>query len=71
MTPMQLGVAAETQVFLLSCLAGAGLGAVYDCLRVFRTAVKHNKAMFFIEDFVYALFSALYILFSERPRQDS
>ena len=52
MTPMQLGVAAETQVFLLSCLAGAGLGAVYDCLRVFRTAVKHNKAMFFIEDFV-------------------
>lgn len=64
MTPMQLGVAAETQVFLLSCLAGAGLGAVYDCLRVFRTAVKHNKAMLFIEDFVYALFFGfIYFIF--------
>lgn len=56
MTPMQLGIAAETQVFMLSCLTGAGLGALYDCFRVLRTAVRHNKIMLFIEDFAYSIF---------------
>lgn len=56
MTPMQLGIEAETQVFLLSCAAGLGMGAAYDCIRAMRAAVKHGKAVVFIEDFAYALF---------------
>ncbi len=65
MTPMQLGVAVETQVFLFSCLAGLGLGAAYDCLRVFRTLIPHNKIFIFIEDFLYALlFGFVYFVFA-------
>lgn len=62
---MQLGVAAETQIFLLSCVTGLGLGAVYDCLRAFRAAARHNRAVIFIEDFFYALFfGAVYFIFA-------
>ncbi len=65
MTPMQLGVATETQVFLLSCLCGVALGAVYDCLRVLRATVRHGKILLFVEDFLYALFFGfVYFIFA-------
>lgn len=62
---MQLGVSAETQIFLLACTTGLGLGAVYDCLRAFRRSARHGKAAIFIEDFLYALFfGAVYFIFA-------
>ena len=59
MTPMQLGIHAETQIFLLATLAGAGAGAVYDCLRCLRAALPHGKVL------CYAVFfGAVYFLFA-------
>lgn len=55
MEPMQLEIAAETELFLLACLLGAGMGAIYDMFRVLRNTVEHNKVFVFAEDFVYAL----------------
>ncbi|MDE6150240.1 MAG: spore cortex biosynthesis protein YabQ [Ruminococcus sp.] len=56
MEPMHLEIAQETEYFFLSCLLGAGLGIIYDLVRVFRNTVKHNKVLVFIEDFIYAAF---------------
>lgn len=65
MTPMQLGVEAETQIFLLSCAAGGFMGAAYDCLRALREMVKHCKAAEFIEDMLYAMFfGGVYFIFA-------
>ncbi len=65
MTPMQLGIHAETQIFLLATLAGAGAGAVYDCLRCLRAALPHGKVLCFAEDLLYAVFfGAVYFLFA-------
>lgn len=56
MEPMHLEIAQETEYFFLSCLLGAGLGVIYDFIRVFRNTVKHNRVVIFIEDFLYASF---------------
>lgn len=56
MEPMHLEIAQETEYFFLSCLLGAGLGVIYDFIRVFRNIVKHNRVVIFIEDFLYASF---------------
>ena len=56
MEPMHLEIAQETEYFFLSCLLGAGLGVIYDFIRVFRNTVKHNRIVIFIEDFLYASF---------------
>lgn len=56
MEPMHLEIAQETEYFFLSCLLGAGLGVIYDIIRVFRNTVKHNRIVIFIEDFLYASF---------------
>lgn len=55
MEPMQLEIAAETELFLLACLLGAGMGTIYDMFRVLRNTVEHNKVFVFAEDFVYTL----------------
>ena len=55
MESMNLELGFETEVFLLSCLLGAGLGVVYDILKVFRNTVGHNKIVIFVEDFIYAI----------------
>ena len=52
---MHLELGFEVELFLLSLLLGAGLGAIYDILRVIRNVVKHNKVVTFIEDFIYAI----------------
>lgn len=56
MEPMHLEIAQETEYFFLSCLLGAGLGVIYDFIRVIRNTVQHNKVFVFIEDFLYAAF---------------
>ena len=55
MEPMHLELAFEAELFFLSCLLGAGLGVVYDILKVLRNMVGHHKVVVFIEDFIYAL----------------
>lgn len=54
MEPMQLEVAAETKLFLLACLLGAGMGINYDLLSIMRNTFVHGKVWMFIEDLVYA-----------------
>lgn len=55
MEPMQLEIAAETELFLLACLLGTGMGVIYDMFRILRNTVHHNKVFVFAEDFVYTL----------------
>lgn len=64
MEPMHLEIAAETELFLLACLLGAGMGIIYDFFRVIRNTVRHNKAFVFVEDFVYTMmFGFAFFLF--------
>ncbi|MGN0601107.1 MAG: spore cortex biosynthesis protein YabQ [Oscillospiraceae bacterium] len=61
---MQLEIAAETELFLLACLLGAGMGIIYDMLRVIRNTISHGKVFLFIEDFAYTiLFGFAYFVF--------
>lgn len=55
MENMQLGLALETEIFLLSVLLGGGMGVVYDFLRVIRALIPHGKIFTFIEDFAYVV----------------
>lgn len=65
MLPMQISITRETQIFLLSCVAGLGLGAIFDCFRVLRAAIRHTNFLVFIEDFIYAVFfGVVYFIFA-------
>lgn len=65
MEPMHLEIAAETELFLMACLLGAGMGIIYDFFRVVRNTIKHNKVFVFIEDFIYTLmFGFAFFLFA-------
>lgn len=55
MENMQLGIALETELFLLSVVLGAALGVVADIVRVARALLYHPKALVFVEDFAYVL----------------
>ena len=48
-------IAHETEIFLFAVLLGAGLGVLFDILRVFRAVVPHGKILTFIEDFLFTL----------------
>jgi hypothetical protein len=64
MTPMQLGTAAETEIFGLAVTAGAFLGLIYGLFAVIRSTLK-LKAVCFICDFLYAvMFGAVFFVFS-------
>ncbi|HAU87894.1 MAG TPA: spore cortex biosynthesis protein YabQ [Lachnospiraceae bacterium] len=43
----------EVRLFLSSVLWGIGLVILYDCLRIFRRTVKHNKIWAGLEDVLY------------------
>ena len=55
MEPMQLEVAVETELFLLACLLGAGMGVIYDLVSAMRNTFHHGKVAMFAEDFLYTL----------------
>ena len=51
---MSPSIQTEARLILVSAAAGAGLMAVYDCLRIFRLLVRHSwlwAGGFFILDF--------------------
>jgi len=55
----------ELWIFGCACLLGVFFGAVYDVTRVVRAVFRHNKAMVFVEDFLYMLFVSLcFFIFS-------
>lgn len=51
----------EVQLFLTSVLWGMVLVVVYDCLRIFRRVIKHNKLWAGVEDILYWIVSAVLI----------
>lgn len=68
MTPgydgMFLGVHEEVHLIILSLIAGAVLGAVYDILRAARLSIKHNTAAVLIEDLIFVMiFGTAYYAF--------
>lgn len=56
---MEITIAAQTQVFLWSCVLGAGLSLFYDCFRVFRIAIRGTVILVALEDFIYFTVSAV------------
>lgn len=46
-------VAEETLVFLRACLLGAGLGVLYDLMRILRIALPHGTLAVAMEDICY------------------
>lgn len=51
----------EVKLFLASVLWGIGLVILYDCIRIFRRVVKHNKLWAGFEDLLYWAVSAVLI----------
>lgn len=43
----------ETLLFLKACLLGGILGVIFDLFRIFRTAIKCNTIIVFIQDVLY------------------
>ena len=48
-------ITVQCKLFALCLLLGAALGLLYDVLRIFRIAIKHNFIMMFFEDLIYCL----------------
>ncbi len=48
----------EVHFLAMSLATGAGLMAVYDCLRVFRMFFPHNFFFMGLEDFIYWIYCA-------------
>lgn len=63
---MEISVAAQTWMFLLSIALGAALGVCYDVFRVLRVAFRHPSWAVLAEDILFALIctasSFLYML---------
>ncbi|MGN0159497.1 MAG: spore cortex biosynthesis protein YabQ [Brotaphodocola sp.] len=58
----------EMRLLGLSILTGAGLMALYDCLRIFRIFVRHGWIRTGLEDILYWMFSGMavfYLLYRE------
>lgn len=64
---MELSISGQTLDFLLSCLLGVGLGALYDVFRILRLAFWHGKIIIGIQDILFfalaAVSSFLFMLF--------
>lgn len=52
----------QTRLFLLSCLLGAPIGAVFDGFRVLRILVPHNRLLVALEDIVFFLLYGVFLL---------
>lgn len=56
---MSPSIQTEARLILVSAAAGAGLMAVYDCLRIFVFWVRHSWLWVGLEDFLYWILQAL------------
>ena len=55
MREMSFSLEAETRIYLLSVLLGAGIGVLYDLFRGVRVLFKHKSWLVAIEDALFAL----------------
>lgn len=55
---MEITVAGQTWIFLLSIVLGAALGICYDVLRILRVAFAHAIAVVFAEDILFSVVCA-------------
>lgn len=65
---MSSAILYEARLLLMSVLAGAGLMALYDGLRIFRLLVPHSWLFIGAEDLLYWIFSGFavfYLLYRE------
>lgn len=65
---MSSAILYEARLLLISILAGAGLMALYDGLRIFRLLVRHGWLLIGAEDLCYWVFSGFttfYLLYRE------
>lgn len=53
---MSISIRYEAQLFVMSVVTGAGLMAVYDCLRIFRLLCRHGTVAVSLEDILYGLY---------------
>lgn len=51
----------EVKLFLASVVWGIGLVVLYDCLRIFRRIITHNKVWAALEDLLYWIICAVLI----------
>ena len=56
---MSISIRYEAQLFVMSVVTGAGLMAVYDCLRIFRFLCPHGALAVGVEDILYGLYCAV------------
>ncbi len=56
---MQLTIASQSLSFLISCLLGVALGALYDVFRISRIALPTPTAVIWVEDVLYFLICAV------------
>ena len=56
---MELSISGQALDFLLSCLLGVGLGALYDVFRILRLAFWHGKIIISIQDIVFFVLAAI------------
>ena len=50
---MEISVSEQALDFLLACLLGAGLGALYDVFRIIRLAFWHGKLVVAVQDILF------------------
>lgn len=55
-------IVSQYNVFVMFLLVGAGLGFVYDLLRCFRRLINHNIFFVGIEDIVFWIASAMFMI---------
>ena len=56
---MELSISGQALDFLLSCLLGVGLGALYDVFRILRLAFWHGKIIISIQDIIFFILAAV------------
>ena len=56
-----LGIGREAGIFIHAGLSGIIVVAVYLCIRIVRRLIKHNWLAITIEDFLFWIWTALYL----------
>ena len=56
---MSISIRYEAQLFVMSMVTGAGLMAVYDCLRIFRLLCSHGTLAVGVEDILFGLYCGI------------
>ena len=66
---MILSMSGQAVVFLITVVAGAVLGVLYDCFRILRRVLRHRTVATAVEDAMFWIFATL-LMFVFLMRQD-